>query len=180
MKFTNKFTFITSAIVLTCITLVLIGGMVSLRSLSLKHHQQLIDSVIEVIEKQIDKQTVETQFDSWLPDLLDASGIVRLQVKRGDVTVYQNYYASRQYYPMRLLLRYSYELDKYPDVRLILHTRQPFSELKFTFWPLAGVGTAILLSLSLLYFALRWIKKSFYGAELLERRAHYLLQNNHV
>ncbi|MEL0657927.1 EAL domain-containing protein [Psychromonas arctica] len=178
MKFTNKFTFITSAIVLTCITLVLIGGMVSLRSLSLKHHQQLIDSVIEVIEKQIDKQTVETQFDSWLPDLLDASGIVRLQVKRGDVTVYQNYYASRQYYPMRLLLRYSYELDKYPDVRLILHTRQPFSELKFTFWPLAGVGTAILLSLSLLYFALRWIKKSFYGAELLERRAHYLLQNN--
>ena len=178
MKFTNKFTFITSAIVLTCISLVLVGGMFTLRSLTLKHHQQMLDGVIEVIEKQIDKQTTATQFDSWLPDLLDASGIVRLEVKRDGVTVYQNYYASRQYYPTRLLLRYSYELDKYPGVRLILHTRQPFSELKFTFWPLAGVGTAILLSLSLLYFALRWIRRSFYGAELLERRAHYLLQNN--
>lgn len=178
MKFTNKFTFITSAIVLTCISLVLVGGLVSLRSLSLKYHQQRIDSIIEVIEKQLDKQTTATQFDHWLPDLLDASGIVRLEVKRDDVTVYQNYFESPEYYPMRLLLSYSYTLEKYPNVHLLLHTRQPFSDLQFTFWPLIGVGTAILLSLSLLYFALRWIKRSFHGAELLERRARYLLQNN--
>ena len=178
MKFTNKFTFITSAIVLASISLVLIGGMVSLRSLSLKYHQQLIDNVIEVIEKQVEKQTTNTQFDSWLPDLLDASGIVRLQIKRDDEIVYQNYVENRQYYPIQLLLRYSYELDNYPGVGLILHTRQPFSDLKFSFWPLAGISAAILLSLSLLYFALRWIRRSFYGAELLDRRAHYLIQNN--
>ncbi|WP_413692367.1 hypothetical protein [Psychromonas sp. KJ10-2] len=114
MKFTNKFTFITSAIVLTCIGLVLVGGLFSLRALTLKHHQQRVDSIIQVIEKQLDKQTTVTQFDHWLPDLLDASGIVRLEVKRDDVTVYQNYFESREYYPMRLLLRYSYTLDNYP------------------------------------------------------------------
>ena len=178
MKFTNKFTFITSTIVLTCIALLLIGGFISLRALSLKYHQQRIDSVIQVIEKQIDKQTTPTEFAQWLPDVLDAAGVVRLEVKRDDVTVYQNYYQSRDYYPMNLLLDYSYQLEKYPQVNLILHTRQPFSELKFTFWPLTGIGTAILLCLSLLYFALRWIKLSFHGAELLEKRSHYLLQNN--
>jgi len=178
MKFTNKFTFITSVIVLTCISLVLVGGLVSLRSLSLKYHQQRIDSVIQVIEKQLEKHATETEFDHWLPDLLDASGIMRLQVKRDNVMLYQNYYQNNEYYPTKLLLSFSYELDQYPGTRLILHTRQPFSELKFTFWPLVGIGTAIILCLSLLYFALRWIKRSFHGAELLERRAYYLLQNN--
>jgi RNase E specificity factor CsrD len=178
MKFTNKFTFITSTIVLTCISLVLVGGLVSLRSLTLKYHQQRIDSIIKVIDKQLEKQTTVTEFDHWLPDLLDASGIVRLQVKRDDVTVYQNYFESREYYPMRLLLRYSYDLENYPGVKLILYTRQPFSDIQFTFWPLAGISTAILFCLCLLYFSLRWIKRSFHGAELLERRAHYLLQNN--
>ena len=178
MKFTNKFIFITTVIVLACISLVLVGGLVSLRSLSLKYHQQRVDSIIEVIDKQIEKQTTVTEFDHWLPDLLDASGIVRLQVKRDDVTVYQNYYQSREYYPMRLLLRYSYDLENYPGVKLILYTRQPFSELKFSFGSIAGISIAILLSLGLLYFSMRWIKRSFHGAELLERRASYLLQNN--
>lgn len=178
MKFTNKFTFITSVIVLTCIALLLVGGIVSLRALSLKYHQQRIDSVIQVIEKQIDKQTTTRQFDQWLPDVLEASGVVRLEVRRDDVMVYHNYYESHDDYPMNLLLHYSYQLEKYPKISLMLHTRQPFSELQFTFWPLLGVGTAILLCLSLLYFSLRWIKRSFHGAELLEKRAYYLLQNN--
>lgn len=178
MKFTNKFTFITSAIVLTCIVLLLAGGLVTLRALSLKYHQQRIDSVIQVIERQVDKKTTVTEFQDWLPDVLDASGIVRLQVIRDDVTIYKNYYESRQYYPMHLLIKYSYQLDKYPGVTLVLHTRQPFSDIKFTFWPLLGISAAILICLSLLWFALRWIRRSFAGAELLERRARYLLQNN--
>ncbi|TEW56745.1 EAL domain-containing protein [Psychromonas sp. RZ22] len=178
MKFTNKFTFITSAIVLTCIVLILAGGVVSLRALAFKYHQQRIDSVIHIIESQIEKQTKVTEFDHWLPDVLDASGIVRLEVIHNDVTVYKSYYESRQYYPSDSLLRYSHELEHYPGVELVLHTRQPFSDIKFTFWPLAGVSIAIFLSLSLLWFALRWIKRSFHGAELLERRARYLLQNN--
>tara|TARA_R110001592_G_scaffold245588_10_gene507045 strand:- start:313 stop:2319 length:2007 start_codon:yes stop_codon:yes gene_type:complete len=178
MKFTNKFTFITSVAVLTCIVMILVGGQFTLRALSLKHHQLRIDSIIQVIEKQIDKQTTVTEFDAWLPDLLDASGIVRLQVKRDGITVYQNYYENRHYYPIHLLLRYSYHLDSYPDVQVVLFTRQPFSDLKFTFWPLAGISISILLCLTVLYLALRWIRQSFYGAELLERRGRYLLQNN--
>lgn len=178
MKFTNKFTFITTTVVLTCIALVIAGGLVSLRALTLKYHQQRVDSIIHVIEKQLEKQTTATEFSHWLPDVLDASGIVRLQVKRDDITVYRNFFESRRYYPKDLLLTYTYQLERYPNVTLILETRQPFSDIKFTFWPLLGVSLAVLISLSLLWFALFWIKRSFYGAELLERRARYLLKNN--
>ena len=178
MKFTNKFIAITSTVVLTCIVLLIAGGMVSLRSLSFKYHHQRIDGVIQVIEKQLDKKTERVEFEHWLPDVLDASGIVRFKVLRDNTVIYKNYLETRNYYPSTDLLHYTYHLERYPNITLDLQTRQPFSDLQFTFWPLVGVGSAIFLCLSLLLFSLRWIKKSFIGAELLERRSRYILQNN--
>lgn len=178
MKFTDKFTFITISVVLACIFLVLVGGVFSLRAMTLKHHQQRMDSIITVIERQLDKHREKNQFDLWLPDLLDASGIVTLQIKRQDRVLYQNYYENRRFYPSNLLLRYQYQLEKYPNTSLILHTRQPFDDLQFSPLPLLGISAAIVFSLVLLSVAIFWIKKQFRGAELLERRAKYLLQKN--
>ncbi|MFT6986748.1 MAG: RNase E specificity factor CsrD [Psychromonas sp.] len=178
MKFTDKFTFITISVVLACIVLVLVGGLFSLRAMTLKHHQQRMDSIINVIERQLDKNVEKNQFDLWLPDLLDASGIVSLQIKRQDKVLYQTYYENRHFYPNNLLLRYQYQLKKHPNISLILKTRQPFDDIKFSLLPLLGISSAILFSLVLLSFAIYWIKKQFNGAELLERRAKYLLQKN--
>lgn len=178
MKFTDKFTFITISVVLACIALLLVGGLFSLRAMTLKHHQQRMDSIINVIERQLDKHMEKNQFDLWLPDLLDASGIVSLQIKRQDRVLYQTYYENRHFYPSNLLLRYQYPLEKHPNISLILHTRQPFDDIQFSLLPLLGISSAVLFSLLLLSFAIYWIKKQFKGAELLERRAKYLLQNN--
>lgn len=178
MKFTDKFTFITTAVVLSCIGLILVGGLFSLRALSLKYHQDRVDSVIHVIESQLDKHIEKQEFDVWLPDLLDASGVVRLQIKRDDKVLFRNYYESRHYFPSHLLLRYEYNLQRYPNVSLILQTRQPYNSLTFSVGPLLGISSAILISLLLLVFSIRWIKRLFNGAELLEQRAQYILQNN--
>lgn len=178
MKFTDKFTFITTSVVLACITLILVGGLFSLRSLTLKHHQARVEAVVQVIESQLDKQVEREEFDAWLPDLLDASGIVRLQVKRKDRVLFQNYYESREFFPEKLLLKYEYQLEKYPNIFLVLYTRQPFELVTFSIAPLLGVSAAILFSLLLLAFAIRWIKRQFRGAELLEKRAQYILQGN--
>ena len=178
MKFTDKFTFITTTIVLSCIALILVGGLFNLRALTMQYHQNKIDGVVQVIESQLDKHVKKKEFDVWLPDLLDASGIVRLQIKRKDKVLFQNYYESRHFFPKHLLLNYEYKLERYPDVLLVLQTRRPFESIKYTGLPMLGVSSAILISLLLLAFSLRWIKKQFRGAELLEKRSGYILQNN--
>lgn len=178
MKFTDKFTFITTTVVLSCIALILVGGLFSLRSLTLQYHHNKIDGVVQVIESQIDKHVERKEFDVWLPDLLDASGIVRLQIKHKNKVLFQNYYENRHFFPDNMLIRYEYELKRHPGVLLIIHTRQPFDLLKFTAIPLIGISAAIIFSLLLLAFSLYWIKKQFRGAELLEKRAKYILQQN--
>jgi len=178
MKFTDKFTLITTTVVLSCIALILVGGLFSLRSLSLKYHQNRIDGVIHVIESQLDKHIDKKEFDIWLPDLLDASGVVRLQIKRDNAVLFQNYYETRDYFPEHLLLRYQYKLERYPNVSLILQTRQPYNSITFSVGPLLGISSAILICLLLLFFTIYRIKRLFHGAELLEKRAYYILQNN--
>ena len=110
MKFTDKFTFITTAVVLSCIALILVGGLFSLRSLALKYHQNKIDGVVQVITAQLEKHAEKKAFDVWLPDLLNASGIIRLQIKRKDKVLFKNYYEDRRFFPDNLLLRYQYTL----------------------------------------------------------------------
>ncbi len=178
MKFTDKFTFITTTVVLSCITCVLIGGLFSLRALTLNYHHKRIDSVIHVIESQLDKQTGPKAFSRWLPELLDASGVVRLQIKHKNNVFFQNYEESRDFFPEYLLLRYQYELAHYPNISITVQTRPPYHLQFFSMLPLFNVGVAILVSLLLLTFSIHWIKKYFNGAELLEQRAQYILQNN--
>ena len=178
MKFTDKFTLLTTTIVLSCITLILLGGMFSLRTLSLKYHQQRMDAIVNLIEIQLDKNIDHKTLDAWLPDLLKVSGVIRLQLKNRENVLVENYYENNIYYPERLLLHFQYPLKKYPRLVIELETIQPYDEIHFTFYPLLGILSAIFLSFSLLFWSVFWIKKHFRGAELLEQRAKYLLQKN--
>tara|TARA_R110001583_G_scaffold26571_1_gene95692 strand:+ start:6032 stop:7960 length:1929 start_codon:yes stop_codon:yes gene_type:complete len=178
MKFTDKFTFITVTVTLSCIGLILVGVFFSLRSLSFQLHQNRVDRIAQVIEAQLDKHSEQEAFDIWLPDLLDAAGIVRLQVTKNGKTLFKNFDNSRNFFPENLLLRHQYKLPRYPDTALIVFTKKHFQQLTFSASSLIGVGAAIFFSLLLLISSLHWIKKQFKGAELLEKRAQYILQNN--
>jgi RNase E specificity factor CsrD len=178
MKFTDKFTFITVTVTLSCIGLILVGVLFSLHSLSSQLHKNRVDSIAQVIEAQLDKHAEKEAFDIWLPDLLDAAGIVRLQVKKDGKILFKNFNKDRQFFPEYLLLKHQYKLVRYPNTSLIIYTKKHFQRLTFSVESLIGVGAAILLSLLLLVSSLYWIKKQFKGAELLEKRAQYILQNN--
>lgn len=135
MKFTDKFTLLTTAIVLSCITLILLGGIFSLRSLSLKYHQQRMDAIVNLIEIQLDKNIDHKALDAWLPDLLKVSGVIRLQLKDHENVLVDNYYENNIAYPDRLLLRFKYPLKRYPRLVLELETIQPYDEVHFSFYP---------------------------------------------
>lgn len=178
MKFTDKFTLLTVTVVLSCIALILLGGMFSLRALSLKYHQQRMDSIVRLIEIQLDKNIDPKTLKVWLPDLLNVSGVIHLQLRNRNDVLVVNYYDRKMPYPKELLLRFKYPLKKYPHLFIVLETIQPYDEIHFSFYPLLGIFSAIFFSLSLLFISISWIKKQFKGAELLEKRAKYLLQQN--
>jgi len=178
MKFTDKFTFITALVVLACAALIVVGGVISLNALTVRYHQLRVDSIVQVIESQLDKEATEKQLQQWLPDLLDASGIVRLQIKDEDKIIFNNIAENSPFYPDSLLITYEYQLKKSPDTYLKLQTKSPDSLISFSVVPLITIGSAISLAIILFIIAIFRIKKHLVGAELLERRAKDLLHNN--
>jgi|GEM_PF-1279752 len=178
MKFTDKFTFVTALVVLACIALIVVGGLISLNALTVRYHQLRVDSIVKVIESQLDKQATGKQLQQWLPDLLDANGIVRLQIKYEDKIFFNNNVENSHFYPDSLLITYEYQLKKSPNIDLMLQTMPPNSLMSFSVVPLIAIGSAISLAIMLLIIAIFRIKKQLVGAELLGRRAKDLLQNN--
>jgi len=178
MKFTDKFTFITALVVLACAALIVLGGLFSLNALTLRYHQLRVDSIVKVIESQLDKQATGEQLQQWLPDLLDASAIVRLQIKGEDKIIFTNNLENSPFYPDSLLITYEYQLKKSPNIELMLQTMPPDSLMSFSAVPLIAIVSALSLLITLMIIAIFRIKKHLSGAELLERRAQDLLQNN--
>jgi RNase E specificity factor CsrD len=178
MKFTDKFTLITVTVVLCCMGLMFAGGLFSLRALSQAHHQQKLQEVLNVIDVQLGTPKGKRYFDIWLPDLLNATGILSLEVKEGEKGNFKEFYKNLHNYPEKKLVHFEYQLEKTPDVTIRFRTRRPFDQLDFSFMPLLGIALASLLSFIFLFVSLRWIKSQFKGAELLEKRAKYILQGN--
>lgn len=178
MKFTDKFTFITAVVVFACVAPIVVGGLISLNALTLRYHQLRVDSIVKVIESQLDKEATGNQLQQWLPDLLDASGIVGLQIKREGKIIFNNNLENRHFYPDSLLITDEYQLKKSPNTYLMLQTIPPDSVMFFSVVPLIAIGSAISLTIMLLIIAIFRIKKQLVGAELLERRAKDLLHNN--
>ncbi|HEY7864876.1 MAG TPA: transcriptional regulator, partial [Psychromonas sp.] len=150
MKFTDKFTFITAVVVFACVAPIVVGGLISLNALTLRYHQLRVDSIVKVIESQLDKEATGNQLQQWLPDLLDASGIVGLQIKREGKIIFNNNLENRHFYPDSLLITDEYQLKKSPNTYLMLQTIPPDSVMFFSVVPLIAIGSAISLSIMLL------------------------------
>ncbi|MFT6926607.1 MAG: RNase E specificity factor CsrD [Psychromonas sp.] len=178
MKFTDKFTFKTAMIVFTCVALILVGGLISLKFLTVRYHQQRIDTIVKVIEYQLDKKVTAKQLQQWLPDLLDASDIVGLQIKYGDSVFFNKALENNPFYSNNLLISYEYQLKKSPKIELILQTLPSDSVIFFPIVTLIAIASVVLLTILILIITLFWIKKQLVGADLLENRAKHLLQNN--
>ncbi|HEY5715431.1 MAG TPA: EAL domain-containing protein [Psychromonas sp.] len=178
MKFTDKFTFTTTLVVLAFTTLLLTGGFISFKALTTAFHLQRIESIVKVIESQVEKGATEKQFELWLPDLLAASSIASLQIKDGEQILFAKKIGNDAFSRKSSLIIYEPQLTKYPDIHLVFHSRQPFAALPVSVLPLIAISVTLLLSMILLLSRIRRIKKQLVGVALLERRAKYLLQND--
>jgi len=178
MKFTDKFTLITITVVVGCMGLMFAGGLFSLRALSQTNHQHKLQEVANVIDAQLETPNGKRHFKIWLPDLLNATGILSLEVKEGKGGKFEPFYENLHNYPKNKLIHFEYKLNSEADLFVRFQTRRSFDQIDFSFMPVLGIGLATLLSLLFLFFSLRWIKKQFKGAELLEQRAKYILQGN--
>ncbi|MGB5445720.1 MAG: EAL domain-containing protein [Psychromonas sp.] len=178
MKFKDKFTFISMVVVFGYAALMLLAGFISIKVLTLAYHQQHIERLAKVIESQVEKGATGAELHLWLPELLDASGVISLQIKEREQILFAKKFERGGAALHPALRNYEYQFKKSPDTHLELQTREPESVLAVLVLPLITISVATLLCIIFLLYILYRVKKQLVGADLLERRAICLLQND--
>lgn len=177
MKFTDKFILLTILITFGCMTFVVGVGIISFISEVRLNHEQKMNAVAKVVEYQLSKHTDKQELNKWLPDLLKTSGVLQFQILRKN-KLFFNYVGNFKALPATKFEVYKYHVPQYCDDLFTFTTPTPLQGITFSFFPLIEIIVASCLSLLFLVFSLYWVKKTFKGAEMLDKHARYLLREN--
>lgn len=179
MKFTNQFMTTVSLCVLIVVVTVLVGVGSSFFQMGALQQQRQVDALAQLVDYSW-QQGVDDQPDleRLLPSLLDVNGITDFTVLRGDAVAYRATYIPASAYDENLFaMNYVVPLSAEPHLSAHFELQPPFYNIDHSFSALAGVFIAILLVLAGTFFMLRWFRYQLRGAELLNLRGQYILQN---
>ncbi|MFO6423226.1 EAL domain-containing protein [Motilimonas sp. KMU-193] len=169
MKFTNRYIFFICFCISASALCVVIGGAVSFRDIVYKHQQIQIGAVVEVIDKQLGSRQGTPEFAAWLPNLLRAHGIAKVEVGNDEGVVYR-FNSVHDASPVDLIY-YKYYLQAHPRFYVAISVQQPFRLLDYGITSYLGLFLALFMVLIGCIISIRWLKRQFAGAEKLERRA---------
>lgn len=174
MKFTNQYIAFICLSVIVSVSAVILGGAFTFRELALKHQEIKVGAVIEVVDKQLSANNGRPEFAAWLPNLLRAQAIVKMEVANDNGTIYRFHtLADDELSPQ--LSHYKFYLQSHPGFFVKVAVDPPFKHLTFDLRSLSGLVIGLILVVVALSVSLRWLKKQLKGAEKLERRAQFIL-----
>lgn len=177
LKISDKIILFIVLCVFMAVTMVMAGGMLTLRQLAYEQQELRASMVVQLLEAQRDIKPDTFQFAQWLPNWLRVNHIVRMDVSQGSTQIYSftDHNFSGDFDP---LIRYSYALQGKDNLKLQLWQTPPFYQLPLNSSAYLYTLIGLLIVLVSLWIAIQWLKRSFSGAELLERRGRRILNGN--
>ncbi|MCE0555816.1 MULTISPECIES: EAL domain-containing protein [unclassified Motilimonas] len=172
MKFTNRYIIFICLCIIASAASVVVGGAFSFRQLVYKQQEIQIGAVIEVIDKQLASRQGSPEFASWLPNLLRAHGISKVEVANDDGIVYR--FKSVSKLSQDEFVFYKYYLQAHPRFYVAIWVQQPFRLLDYGYKSYLGLLIAFITVFIAIIVCIRWLKQQFSGAEKLEKRARLI------
>ena len=172
MKFSNRYIIFICVCITASVASVVIGGAFSFRQMVIKHQTIQIGAVIEVIDKQLASRDGSPEFASWLPNLLRAHGIIKVEVANEAGIVYR--FNSVKTFALNEMVFYKYYLQAHPGFYVAIWVQQPFRLLDYGIQSWLGLLLAFVTVFIGSVFCVRWLRRQFSGAEKLEKRARLI------
>ena len=88
MKLTTQLVSFITLCVISAMAVVMLGGVFSFRQMGMELQQNRVDSLVEIIDKQLGVTDDQQALARWLPSLLRASHVVELEIRQDSQRVY--------------------------------------------------------------------------------------------
>lgn len=177
MKLTNQLTATISLSILATVILIIVGAGVSFYQVGEIYQQRQVDSIVRSVDDSWQPDAFQQQIvGNQLSALLEANSVLKLVILKGNTPLYR-YDIPQILSESELSLEYQRSLIEHPELQIHLELRPPLYEVTHTLNSLFWLAGAIALVFIGTLFMLRWLRRQLRGAELLDLRGQYILQN---
>lgn len=174
MKLTTQLVSFITLCVILAMTMVLLGGVFSFRQMGMELQQNRVDSLVEIIDKQVGAADDPQDLARWLPSLLRASHVVELEIRQDKQRVYW-FRDVQQQTDESLLIPYSKAIPHQRGMRAEFKLERPFKEFEYSMQAMSGISLGVTIVVFGLWYSIRWLRLQLRGAELLAERAQLIL-----
>lgn len=174
MKLTTQLVSFITLCVIAAMTMVMLGGVFSFRQMGMEMQQNRVDSLVEIIDKQLGAADDEQDMARWLPSLLRATHVVELEIRQGKQRVYW-FRDVQQQTDESLLISYSKAIPHQTGMRAEFKLDRPFKEFEYSMQAMSGISFGVCIVVFGLWYSIRWLRLQLRGAELLAERAQLIL-----
>ncbi|MGY6039190.1 EAL domain-containing protein [Aeromonas sp. AE23HZ002T15] len=174
MKLTTQLVSFITLCVISAMTMVLLGGVFSFRQMGMELQQNRVDSLVEIIDKQVGAADDPQDLARWLPSLLRASHVVELEIRQDKQRVYW-FRDVQQQTDESLLIPYSKAIPNQAGMWADFKLERPFKEFEYSMQAMSGISLGVTIVVFGLWYSIRWLRLQLRGAELLADRAQLIL-----
>ena len=181
MKFTNQLITTISLCILTSVMVVLIGAGISFYQMGALYQQRQVDIVLRLVDEGWQASGAKPEvINAWLPNILEVNGIIEFTLLRDNTAIYHSAQVDAAATAGDIFtMEYTAPLEAEENLSARLVLRPPFYNIDHSFGSLAGISGAIVLVFLGSLLMLRWFRRQFHGAELLDMRSQYILHDKH-
>ncbi|NBK26563.1 MAG: RNase E specificity factor CsrD, partial [Spirochaetia bacterium] len=174
MKLTTQLVSFITLCVISAMAMVMLGGVFSFRQMGMELQQNRVDSLVEIIDKQLWVTDDQQALARWLPSLLRASHVVELEIRQDKQRVYW-FRDVQQQTDESLLIPYSKAIPNQVGMQAEFKLDRPFKEFEYSMKAMFGISLGIFIVVFGLWYSIRWLRQQLRGAELLAERAQLIL-----
>ncbi|HDX8366352.1 RNase E specificity factor CsrD [Aeromonas dhakensis] len=174
MKLTTQLVSFITLCVIAAMAMVLLGGVFSFRELGMELQQKKVNSLVEIIDKQLEIADDHQDLTRWLPTLLRSAHVVELEIRQNKQRIYW-FRDVQQPTDESLLIPYHQAIPHQPDMKADFKLERPFKEFEYSIKAMSGISLGIFIVVFGLWYSIRWLRLQLRGAELLAERAQLIL-----
>ncbi|MGL5215213.1 MAG: RNase E specificity factor CsrD [Aeromonas hydrophila] len=176
MKLTTQLVSFITLCVIAAMAMVLLGGVFSFRELGMEMQQKKVNSLVEIIDKQLEVADDHQDLTRWLPTLLRSAHVVELEIRQDKQRIYW-FRDVQQPTDESLLIPYHQPMPHQPGMQADFKLERPFKEFEYSMKAMSGISLGVFIVVFGLWYSIRWLRLQLRGAELLAERAQLILDN---
>ena len=154
MKLTTQLVSFITLCVIAAMTMVLLGGVFSFRQMGMELQQNRVDSLVEIIDKQLGAADDPQDLARWLPSLLRSAHVVELEIRQDKQRVYW-FRDVQQQTDESLLIPYSQTIPHQLGMQADFKLDRPFKEFEYSMQAMSGISFGVFIVVFGLWYSIR-------------------------